>query len=79
MWPETRFVASSSVAWFLICIDMLSHVSLIFDPWRENITYPDNIVGQPINFVSSSLGHLSETLGLGLVLESIAGEVDACN
>lgn len=41
------------------------------------VDVPDNVVGETNDLVTGALGHLGETLGLGLVLESVAGEVDA--
>lgn len=41
------------------------------------VNVPDHIVGETVDAVAGALGHLGEALGLGLVLESIAGEVDA--
>lgn len=41
------------------------------------INVPDDIVGQTIYFVTSALRHLGESLGFGLVLESVRGEVDS--
>jgi hypothetical protein len=41
------------------------------------IDMPDDIVWQTIDTVSSTFGHLREAFGLGLILEWIAGEVDA--
>lgn len=38
---------------------------------------PDDVVGQTNDLVASSLGHLSEAFCLGLVLESVAWEIDA--
>ena len=40
------------------------------------IDVPDDVVGETDDLVTGSLGHLGKTLGLGLVLESVAGEVD---
>lgn len=39
---------------------------------------PDNVVGQTIDAIAGALGHFGEAFGLGLVLESVAWEVDAC-
>lgn len=39
---------------------------------------PDDVVGQAVDLVVGALGHLGEALGLGLVLEGVAGKVDAC-
>ena len=41
------------------------------------IYVPDDIVGQTIDAVSRAFGHLSEPLGLGLVLEGVARKIDA--
>lgn len=41
------------------------------------IHVPYNIVGEAVNFVACSLGHFGEPFGLGLILEGVAGEVDA--
>ena len=41
------------------------------------INVPDHVVGQTVHPIAGSLGHLGEALSLGLVLESIAWEVDA--
>lgn len=38
---------------------------------------PDDVVREAVYFVTGSLGHLREAFGLGLVLERIAGEIDA--
>lgn len=40
------------------------------------VDVPDHVVGQTDNLVAGALGHLGESLGLGLVLEGIRGEVD---
>lgn len=40
------------------------------------VDVPDNVVGKTNDLVASTLGHLGEALGLGLVLESVGGEVD---
>lgn len=42
------------------------------------VDVPDDVVGQAVNSVAGSLGHLGETFCLGLVLEGVAWEVDAC-
>lgn len=39
---------------------------------------PNDVVGQTNDLVAGTLGHLGETLGFGLVLEGVRGEVDAC-
>ena len=41
------------------------------------VDVPDDVVRQSHDLVPGSLGHLGEALRLGLVLEGIAGEVDA--
>ena len=41
------------------------------------VNVPDNVAGQADDLVSGPLGHPREALGLGLVLEGVAGEVDA--
>lgn len=41
------------------------------------IDVPDDVVWQPNDLVTSTLSHLSETFRLGLVLKSVAWEVDA--
>lgn len=41
------------------------------------INMPYDIVGQTIDSIARALGHLCETLSLGLVLKSITGEVNA--
>lgn len=38
---------------------------------------PHDVVGQSDHLVAGTLSHLGESLGLGLVLEGIRGEVDA--
>jgi hypothetical protein len=42
------------------------------------IDMPDDVVRKTDDLVACSLGHLSETLGLGLVFECVAWEVNAC-
>lgn len=42
------------------------------------VDMPDDVVRETNDFVSGSLGHLCETLRLGLVLEGVGGEVDTC-
>lgn len=53
--------------------------------WRSCITgflirvdVPNHVVGQTVDLVSSSFGHLRETFRLGLVLKGICWKVDAC-
>ena len=41
------------------------------------VNVPDHIVGETVHSVAGALGHLGEAFGLGLVLESIAGKVNA--
>lgn len=41
------------------------------------VDVPDDVVGKTNDLVAGALGHLGETFGLGLVLESVAREVDA--
>lgn len=41
------------------------------------VDVPDDVVGEADDFVFCALGHLGEALCLGLVLECVAGEVDA--
>jgi hypothetical protein len=41
------------------------------------IDMPDDIVGQPVDAVARALCHFGEPLRLGLVLKSVAGEIDA--
>lgn len=50
----------------------LSVAALLF-----GVDMPDNIIGKTVDFVAGALGHFSKSLCLGLVLKSIAGEVDA--
>lgn len=40
------------------------------------VNVPDHVVGQTNDLVASTLGHLGEALGFGLVLEGVCGEVD---
>lgn len=42
------------------------------------VDVPDHVVGQTNDLVAGTLGHLGEALGLGLILESVGGEVDTC-
>lgn len=42
------------------------------------VNMPYNIVWKTIDAVSGALGHFRKALGFGLVLEGVAGEVDAC-
>ena len=42
------------------------------------IDVPDHIVLEAVDTVAGALSHLGETLGLGLVLEGVAREIDAC-
>lgn len=41
------------------------------------VDMPNNVVGKTVDLVPGTLGHFSKSLGLGLVLKGIAGEVDA--
>lgn len=41
------------------------------------INVPHNVVRETNDLLSSTLGHLCESLSLGLVLESVRREVDA--
>lgn len=41
------------------------------------VDVPDHVVGQTNDLVAGTLGHFSEALSLGLVLERVGGEVDA--
>jgi hypothetical protein len=40
------------------------------------VDMPNNVVGEAVDAVTRTLGHLGKTFGLGLVLEGVAGEVD---
>lgn len=41
------------------------------------VDMPNNVIGKTVDFVAGTFGHFSKSLCLGLVLKSIAGEVDA--
>lgn len=42
------------------------------------VNVPDNVVWKTVDSVASTFGHLGESFCLSLVLEGVAGEVDAC-
>lgn len=43
------------------------------------VSVPDDVIRQAVHFFAGTLGHLCEAFGFGLVLESVGGEVDACD
>lgn len=42
------------------------------------VDVPDDVVGETDDLVPGALGHFCESLGFGLVLECVGGEVDSC-
>lgn len=56
----------------LVCLAVSEVAGLLV-----GVDMPNDVVGQANDLVASALGHLGETLGFGLVLERVRGEVDA--
>lgn len=53
-------------------------ISSLRVPWLLlGVNVPDDVVWQADDLITGSLGHLCKTLGLCLVLECVAWEVDA--
>lgn len=58
----------------LVCLAVSQVAGLLV-----GVNMPDHVVGQSNDLIPGALGHLGESLGLGLVLEGVCGEVDTCN
>lgn len=54
------------------CVSSLCIAALFF-----GVDMPDNVIRETIDFVASTLGHFGESFSFGLILESVAGKVDA--
>jgi hypothetical protein len=42
------------------------------------VSVPYDVIGQAVHFFACALGHLCEAFCLGLVLEGVGGEINAC-
>lgn len=44
-----------------------------------SVSVPYDVIGQAVHFLACALGHLGEAFCLGLVLEGVRGEINACD
>lgn len=63
-----------------LCAPVLAVLGLLLCvPWLlVRVNVPDDVVRETVDAVARALCHFGETFCLGLVLECVAGEVDAC-
>lgn len=41
------------------------------------VDMPNNVIGETVDFIASTLGHFGESFSFGLIFESVARKVDA--